>query len=151
MKREAGEGVWALWLSLGRAVWNGDGGWCVGVARWHVPGGGNGGVVRSRITRQGGGAWAETRNRAVMARFRAHHVEGRWGTVRGGGAVARTRWWLGRAVAKHEEGRGVWVKNPKPSCRGSVSGCNGAAGSGGGCCGVTDTPSRANLWVGMGS
>ena len=69
-----------------------------------------------------------------------------------GGAVARTRWWWrrGRAVAKHEEGRGVWVKIPKPSRRGSVSGCNGAAGGGGGCCGVTDPPSRANLWVGMG-
>jgi hypothetical protein len=37
--------------------------------------------------------------------------------VRGGGTVARTRrrqWW-GRVVTKHEEGRGVWVKNPKPS------------------------------------
>jgi hypothetical protein len=73
--------------------------------------------------------------------------------VRGGGTVARTRrrrqW--GRAVAKHEEGWGVWVKNLKPSRRGSVSGCNGAAGGGGGCCEVTDPPSCANLWVGMGS
>ena len=69
------------WLGLGRAVWNGDGGWCVGVGRWHVLGGGGGGVVRSRNTRRGGA---------------------------------------------------VWVKNPKPSRRGSVSGapCGMAMGDG---------------------
>ena len=84
----------------------------MGVVQWHIPGGGDGGVVGSRITRQGGGAWAETRNRAVMAQFRVRRAERRWGTVRGGGAVARTRWWWwwGRAVVKHEKGKGVWVK-----------------------------------------
>jgi hypothetical protein len=59
-KMRGGEGVGPkpetepLWLGLGHAVWNGDGGWCLGVRRWHVPGGG-GGVVRSRNTRRGGG------------------------------------------------------------------------------------------------
>jgi hypothetical protein len=35
-----------------------------------------------------------------------------------------------------------WVgqKNPKPSFRGSVSGCGGAASGGGVCCGVTAPP-----------
>ena len=35
-----------LWLSFGCAVWNSDGGWCMGVVRWHVPGDGGGGVVQ---------------------------------------------------------------------------------------------------------
>jgi hypothetical protein len=202
-----------LWLGFGRAVWNGDGGWCLGMARWHVPGGGGGGTVRSRNARRGGGlgrnqkpsccgsvsgapcetamgdgasrwhgstyevvvvvgscgrearggegvwvkipkpsrygsvwgapcetamgdgawgwhggtyqavvvvgrcagemrggegGWAEIRNRAVVARFRAHRAKRRWGMVRRGGTVARTRrwWWWGHAVAKHEAGRG---------------------------------------------
>jgi hypothetical protein len=48
-----------------------------------------------------------------MARFRVRHVERRWGTVLGGGTVARTRrwWWGGGALAKCEAGRGV---GPKP-------------------------------------
>ena len=56
------EGAWVpkpetepLWLGLGRAVWNGDGGCCVGVPRWHVPSGGGRGVVGSRNARRGGG------------------------------------------------------------------------------------------------
>jgi hypothetical protein len=100
----------------------------------------------------GGGFGSKLRNRAAVARFRACRAKRAREMVSRGGAVARTRWWWrrGRAVAKHEEGRGVWVKIPKPRCRGSVSGCNGAAGGGGGCCGVTAPPSRANLGVGMG-
>jgi hypothetical protein len=87
-----------------------------------------------------------------VARFWARRVKWQWRMVHGGGTVAftrRQRRW-GRVVAKHEEGRGVWVKNPKPSHCGSVSGCNGAEEGGGRCCGVADTPSRANLWVEMG-
>jgi hypothetical protein len=93
----------------------------------------------AREMRGGEGDWAKTQNRAIEARFWARHVEWRWGKVRGGGTMAHTRrqrqW--GRAVAKHEEGRGVRVKNSKPSHSGLVSGCNGAAEGGGGCCGVT--------------
>jgi hypothetical protein len=36
---------------------------------------------------------AKTQNRAVVARFRARRVKQRWGIVRRGGMVVRTRWW----------------------------------------------------------
>ena len=87
----------------------------------------------------------KTRNRAAVAWFLARCVEREWGMLCGGGTVACTRWWWwwwGCVVAKHKEERGVWVKNQKRSRRGSVSGCNGAAGGGRGCCGVTAPPSR---------
>jgi hypothetical protein len=58
-----------LWLGFGRAVWNGSGGWCVGVAWWHVRGGSGSGVVWSQNTRRGGGLGEKTRNRAIVARF----------------------------------------------------------------------------------
>ena len=80
-KRGAGRGVGLkpetepLRLGLGRPVCNDDGGWCVEVAQWHVPSGSGRGVVGSRNARRGGGLGAETRNRAVMARFRARRVE----------------------------------------------------------------------------
>jgi hypothetical protein len=95
----------------------------VGVAWWHVPSGGGRGVVGLRNTRRGGGLGAETRNRAVMARFRACCVKWQWGTVLGGGAVARTRWWwwcLWVRETRDEEGLGC--RNPKPSRYGSVWG-----------------------------
>jgi hypothetical protein len=46
-------------------------------------------------------------------------------------------------------GEGIWVKIPKPSRRGSVSGCNGAAEGGEGCCGVTAPPPVLTQSVGM--
>jgi hypothetical protein len=66
-KHEGGEGVGPkpetepLWLGLGRAVWNGDRGWCLGVGWWHVPGGGGGGVVR-HVPGGGGGGVVWLRN-----------------------------------------------------------------------------------------
>ena len=60
-KCEAGRGVGPkpetelLWLGLGRAVCNNNGGWCVRVARWHVPSGSGCGVMGSQNVRQGGG------------------------------------------------------------------------------------------------
>jgi hypothetical protein len=47
---------------------------------------------------------------------------------------------VGSCGCETRGGEGGWVKNPKPSHRGSVSGCNGAAEGGGGCCGVTVPP-----------
>ena len=43
----------------------------------------------------------------------ARRVEWRWGKVRGGGTVARTRrwWWWGRAFAIHEGGSGFGPEN----------------------------------------
>ena len=46
-------------------------------------------------------------------------------------------------------GEGVWVKIPKSSCRGSISGCNGAAGGGEGYCSVTAPPPMLTESVGM--
>ena len=46
-------------------------------------------------------------------------------------------------------GEGVWVKIPKPSHRGSISGCNGAAGGGEGYCSVTGPPLVLTESVGM--
>jgi hypothetical protein len=46
-------------------------------------------------------------------------------------------------------GEGVWVKIPKPSRRGSISGCNGAAGGGEGYCSVTGPPPVLTESVGM--
>jgi hypothetical protein len=42
-----------LWLSFGRAVWNGNGEHCIGVGWWSVRGSGGGRVVCSRNGRQG--------------------------------------------------------------------------------------------------
>jgi hypothetical protein len=42
-------------------------------------------------TRGGEGGWAETRNRAFVARFRARRMNRRRGMVHRGAAVARTR------------------------------------------------------------
>ena len=42
-----------LWLGFGCAVWNGNGGHCVGVGWWSVRGSGGGRVVRSQNGRQG--------------------------------------------------------------------------------------------------
>ena len=65
----------------------------------------------------------KTRNRAVVARFRARRAKWQWRTMRRGGMVVHTRWWWwwGGAFAKREAGDGVWAKNAKPSCCGSVS------------------------------
>ena len=108
-------------------VESGIGRWCSGVDKV---------VVSCALAKHegGGGGWAKTRNRAVMTRFNARRVEQRRGMVLGGGVVARTRWWWwwGRVVAKHEEGRGVWVKIPKPSPCGSVSGAPCGTGMGDG-------------------
>jgi hypothetical protein len=73
-------------------------------------------VVVGRGTREmrgGEGDWAETQNRAVEARFWVRRVEWRWGKVRGGGTVARTRrwWWRGRAFTIHEGGSGFGPEN----------------------------------------
>jgi hypothetical protein len=46
----------------------------------------------ARETRHGEGGWAETRNRAFLARFRARRTNRRRGTVRRGGMVVRARW-----------------------------------------------------------
>jgi hypothetical protein len=117
-----------LWLSLRRAVRNGDGGWCIEVVWWCVQGGGGGGSVCSRNGRQAGrgfGLKPETRNRAVVARFRAHHVKRQQGMVRRGGVMVHTRWWWwGCAFAKRKVRSGQAKKKLKPSCRGSVSGCS---------------------------
>jgi len=45
--------------------------------------------ARETGAREGG--WAETRNRAVVARFRVRRVKRRREMVRGGGAMVRTR------------------------------------------------------------
>jgi len=69
----------------------------------------------------GRGFWAKTRNRAVVARFRARRVKRRWGMVRRGGVVVRTRWWWwwSCALVKREPERGLG-RNPKPSRCGSI-------------------------------
>ena len=66
------------------------------------------------------------------------HAKRARGTVSRGGAVVRTRWWWwqGRVVAKHEEGRGVWVKILKPSHHGSVLGAPCEVAAGGQCIGA---------------
>jgi hypothetical protein len=106
-----------LWLGLRRAVRNSDGGWCIEVV-WRCVrgGGGGGGAVCSRNGRQAGrgfGPKPETRNRAVVARFRARRVKRRRGMVRRGGAMVCTRWWWwwGCAFAKREVRSGQAKKN----------------------------------------
>jgi hypothetical protein len=88
----------------------------------------------ARKMRGGEGCWAETQNRAVVAWFRACCVQQRWGMVREGGAVARTKWqWLwGCGFTKREARRGGLGRNPKPSRYGSVEGtpCGTAMGVG---------------------
>jgi len=59
----------------------------------------------------------------LVARFQAHRVERRWGTV---GRVVGSCRSGGGGVWQHEArrgGLGVWVKNLKPSHHGPVSGC----------------------------
>jgi hypothetical protein len=155
-KREAREGVWAIKPKPSRRgsisgapskTARGDGGemWCGGVYEVVV-------VVVVVVglcahkTRAREGIWAKTRNRAVEARFRARRVKRRQGMVRMGGVVVCTIrwWWWGRAFAQREARSGFGLTNPKPSCRGSVSGCSGAAGGREGCCGL-QPPSRAKL------
>jgi hypothetical protein len=48
-----------FWLGLGCAVWNGNEGWCVGVAWWHVAGGGGRGFKKYKV-RRGIGSKPET-------------------------------------------------------------------------------------------
>ena len=114
-----------LWLGFGRAVWNGDGGPCWGVAQWHVPGGGGGGgVVRSRNVRWGGGLGQNQKPSCCGSVFGAP-----CGTAMGDGASG---WHSGTYEAvvvvgswgrEARGGEGVWVKILKLSRRGSISGC----------------------------
>ena len=73
VKREAGRGLGPkpktelLWLSLGRAVRNSDGGWCVGVGWWCVRGGGGGRAVHLRNTRQG--VWSKPETEPLRLDF----------------------------------------------------------------------------------
>src|SRR5882762_4734843 len=103
-------------------------GWCCGGG-----GGGGGGVAIQLETRGSGrGFGPKTRNRAVVARFRARRVKRQRGTMRRGGGMVLLWWWwwCGRPVGNTRLGEGVWVKNAKPSCHSSVSGtpCETAAG-----------------------
>jgi len=84
-------------------------GWCGGVYEVVAVVG-----LCARETRGREGVWAKTRNRAVVARFRARRVKRRQGMVHRGGVVVCVRWWWwwrGCALAKREPGRGV---GPKP-------------------------------------
>jgi hypothetical protein len=57
----------------------------------------------------GRGFWANTQNRAVVARFGARRVKRLWERVCRDGVLVHTRWWWwwwGRALAKWEPGRG---------------------------------------------
>ena len=138
------------WLGFGCTTWNGNGGCCVGVAWWPIPGGG-GAVAKHE---EGRGVWVKipkpSRRGLVLGAPCGTGVgDGAWGWH--GGTYEAAAAAVGSCGRKTRGGEGGWVKNPKLSHRGSVLGCNGAAEGGGGCCGVTDTPSCANLWVGMGS
>ena len=76
----------------------------------------------ARETRGREGFCAETRNRAIVARFRARRVKRRRGMVRRGGVMARTRWWWwwwSCALVKREPERGLG-QNPNPSRCGSI-------------------------------
>src|ERR1700690_2686069 len=80
-------------------------------------------IVRQREAR-GAGFGPKTRNRAIVARFRARRVKRRGRGVPGGdgcGWVSR-RQRVGYLLANARPGGGVWAKNPKPSNLGSVSG-----------------------------
>jgi len=83
-----------------------------------------------------------------VARFRARRKKWRWGMVRSGDAVARTKWCGGGGVVRSQtQTRGaerVGQKKPKPSGRGSVSGCSGTAKGGEGGCVATAPPPVLN-------
>jgi hypothetical protein len=71
-----------------------------------------------------GGIQAENPKPSRRARFRVCRVNRRWREVDVGGRAGRTRRQRSRggAFANTTWGRGFQAENPKPSCRGSVSG-----------------------------
>src|SRR5882762_5841336 len=97
--------------------------------------GGGGVAVRLETRGSGRGFGPKTRNRAVVARFRARHVKRQRGMMRRGGGMVLLLlwWWCGRLVGNTRLREGVWAKNAKLSCRSSVSGtpCKTAVGDGG--------------------
>ena len=107
----------------------------------------------ARETQGREGGWVKTRNRAFVARFRAHHVKRRWGQwvgvlrwhVQGGGGGG------GGLCARETQGRwGKWGFGPKSRNQAAMAPVAWTEGSRGGVLWGYRPPSCANLGSGDG-
>ena len=74
-----------------------------------------GGLIIDQREARGAGFWPKTRNRAIVARFRARHVKRRSRVVPGGNRcrwISR-RWQVGYAFANARPGGGFWAQKPE--------------------------------------